>query len=182
MIIACYLIGAVAGKVPWKFLVALHALINFNFCYLTQAPMFTIHSLNQAASTLQEFHQNKDTILQHGPPDSWQIPKLELLQSVVPGIHQSSTAMQNGLWISQNIYTSKKSRHQHMLATTKIINNSQIVQYLDRLNKCFCFTLAIYIEEHCTKDQAINEGFIEYDHNHKPDIKKLAFKAYHTVG
>ena len=119
MIIACYLVGAVAGKVPWKFLVALHALINF--CYLTQAPMFTIHSLNQVASTFQEFHQNNDTILQHGPQDSWQIPKLELLQSVVPGIHQSSTAMQNGLWIAQNIYTSKKSRHQHMLATTKII-------------------------------------------------------------
>ena len=89
--IQCYIIGTVAGGVPCTFFIALCAL---DFHYQAQAPTFTTHSLNWVARALQEFHDNKDAIICHGTRKNWKLPKLELLQSVVPGIHQSGAAMQ----------------------------------------------------------------------------------------
>ncbi|KAF8547393.1 hypothetical protein OG21DRAFT_1490269 [Imleria badia] len=172
-----YIIGAVAGSVPWRFLMALHALLNF--CYLAQALVFTTHLLEQLASSLQEFHENKDAIVQCGARDGWQIPKLELLQSMVPGIRQSGSAMQ---------WTTDIMEHAHIKeikVPTRAGNNqnyhSQIACHLNRLDKCFHFNLATYIEECCHGDQAVDEGFAD-DHEdneeHEPDTEKLSFAEY----
>jgi Plavaka transposase len=59
-----YIIAAVAGSVPCKFLTAIHALLNF--CYLAQAPSFTTGSIERVASALQEFHNCKDAIMRQG--------------------------------------------------------------------------------------------------------------------
>ncbi|KIJ10412.1 hypothetical protein PAXINDRAFT_27957, partial [Paxillus involutus ATCC 200175] len=92
-----YIVGAIAGSVPRKLLVTIHALLDF--CYLAQAPSFTNQSLERVASALKEFHDNKEAVLRTGmrSVSNWEIPKLELLQSVVPSIRQSGVAMQ---WIA----------------------------------------------------------------------------------
>ena len=82
-----YIIGIIAGAVPPRFLSAVHALVDFR--YLAQAPVFTDQSLDKLSNTLQLFHTNKDTIVSAGcrkDSASWEIPKLELLQSVVSNI------------------------------------------------------------------------------------------------
>ncbi|KAF8547717.1 hypothetical protein OG21DRAFT_1489990 [Imleria badia] len=155
-----YIIGAVASSVPWRFLMALHALLNF--CYLAQALVFATHLLEQLASALQEFHENKDAIVY-----------------MVPGIRQSGSAMQ---------WTTDIMEHAHIKeikVPTRAGNNqnyhSQIARHLNRLDKCFHFNLATYIEECCHGDQAVDEGFAD-DHEdneeHEPDTEKLSFAEY----
>lgn len=175
-----YLIGVVAGRAPRRFIAALRALLDFR--YLAQAPVFTTYSLDRVANALQEFHQNKDAIVQHGARDGWKIPKLELLQSVVPGIRQSGAAMQ---------WTADITEHKHVeeiKVPARAGNNqnyySQIARHLDRLDKCFRFDLAMYIEEHNTRNRVVDEGIVdddEYD-DHEPEIDNLDFEAYHTPG
>ncbi|KAI5988015.1 hypothetical protein EDD15DRAFT_2199192 [Pisolithus albus] len=59
------------------------------------APMFTDNSLTEVASALQDFYDNKDAIMAAGArKDSWEIPKLELLQSIIPSICLSGAVMQ----------------------------------------------------------------------------------------
>lgn len=79
-----YIVGIIAGRVPRRFLIAICALVDFH--YLMQAPMFSDQSLSKLTDMLQLFHDNKDAIVQTGARDSWEIPKLELLQSVVSSI------------------------------------------------------------------------------------------------
>ncbi|KAI5985785.1 hypothetical protein EDD15DRAFT_2373881 [Pisolithus albus] len=69
-----YIIAAVAGSVPCKFLTAIHALLDFH--YLAQVPSFTTQSIHRVASALQEFHNHKESI------------------SIVLSIHQSGAVMQ----------------------------------------------------------------------------------------
>ncbi|KAI5986994.1 hypothetical protein EDC04DRAFT_2614944 [Pisolithus marmoratus] len=90
--VQCYIIAAAAGSVPCKFLTAICALLHFH--YLMQAPSFTTQSINRVASTLQEFHNHKESIVSQGVRGDWQIPKLELLQSIVLSICQSGAVMQ----------------------------------------------------------------------------------------
>ncbi|KAF8838469.1 hypothetical protein BDN67DRAFT_907281, partial [Paxillus ammoniavirescens] len=90
--VQCYIIGAAAGSAPCKFLTAVRALIDFH--YLTQVPLFTTQLLERIKRALQEFHNNKDTIMHHDTRTNWEIPKLELPQSVVPSIIQSGAVMQ----------------------------------------------------------------------------------------
>ena len=82
-----YIIGIIASAVPPRFLSAIHALVNFR--YLAQAPVFTDQSLDKLSNTLQLFRTNKDAIMSAGcqkDSASWEIPKLELLQSIVSNI------------------------------------------------------------------------------------------------
>ena len=79
-----YIIGVIAGRVPHHFLIAIRVLVDFR--YLVQAPMFSDQSLSRLTDMLQLFHDNKDAITQAGTCDSWEIPKLELLQSMVSSI------------------------------------------------------------------------------------------------
>ncbi|KAF8546026.1 hypothetical protein OG21DRAFT_1528098 [Imleria badia] len=70
-----YLIGVIAGAVP--------------------TPCFTDDTLLKISNTLQEFHNHKDAVVHAGGQrDNWEIPKLELLQGVVPDIRHSGPIMQ----------------------------------------------------------------------------------------
>ena len=172
-----YIIGAVAGSIPWKFLMALRTLLDFR--YLAQAPVFTTHSLKQLTNALQEFHENKDAIVWSGARDGWQILKLELLQSVVPGIQQSGLAMQWTANITEHVHV------EEIKVLARAGNNqnyySQITHHLNRLNKCFHFDLATYIEEHRHGDQAVDEDFAddhEDDKEYELNAEKLSFAEY----
>ena len=88
-----YLVGMISGPSPAKFLTAIRALMDF--CYRVQARRINDGDIALINDALCEFHANKDVILQLGarrgegqkkPIDNWQIPKLELMQSIAPSI------------------------------------------------------------------------------------------------
>ena len=140
-----YIIGVIAGAVPPKFLTAIRALLDFH--YLAQMPCFDDNILNRIKASLDAFHENKSAIISagrrqgsNGPLDHWQIPKIKLLQHVVPSIRASGAIMQ---------WTADVTEHAHV---TKIKqparsrNNqdyyAQIARHLDCSDKCFRFDLA----------------------------------------
>ena len=88
-----YIVGVIAGSVLRRFLIAIRSLVDFH--YLAQAPVVMDDSLVNIAKALQDFHDHKDTITCVGAQkDSWEIPKLELLQSVIPSIRLSGIVTQ----------------------------------------------------------------------------------------
>ncbi|KIJ63917.1 hypothetical protein HYDPIDRAFT_29265 [Hydnomerulius pinastri MD-312] len=162
-----YIIGVIAGTVPQPFLIAVHALIEFR--YLAQAPSFTDDSLVKVANALQEFHDHKDAIVCAGArKDSWGIPKLELLQSVVPSIHLSGAVMQWSADPTEHVHV------QEIKVPARAGNNqnyySQIARHLDHSEKCFRFDIATYIESQAkgTSLEDDNEVF-EQEDEHEPD-------------
>ena len=170
-----YIISVVARKIPHKFLIAVHALLDFR--YLTQAPVFTTDSLDRVSAALQEFHDNKDAIISHGAWTNWEIPKLELLQSVVPSIHESGSTMQWSADITEHAHV------QEIKLPARAGNNqnyySQITHHLDRLEKCFRFDLATHIDRHV--DQSLeSEDELDGDNMHEPDAEDGSFAGYHT--
>ncbi|KAF9228181.1 hypothetical protein BS17DRAFT_877551 [Gyrodon lividus] len=104
-----YIIGAAAGSAPRKFLMAIRALIDFR--YLAQVPLFTTQLLERVKRALQEFHDNKDAIVCHGARTNWEIPKLELLQSVVPSIIQSGAVMQWTADVTEHAHVQEIKEH-----------------------------------------------------------------------
>lgn len=180
-----YIVGVIAGAVPKEFLVAIRALTDFR--YLAQAPSFTDESIKKVACALEEFHNHKDAILRakartgkNGPISSWEIPKLELLQSVAPSIRQSGAVMQ---------WTADITEHAHVdeiKVPARAGNNqnyySQISRHLDRLEKCFRFDLATYIESHADvmelgdEDEAVDQD----DEEHEPASDDLSLSEYHS--
>ena len=166
-----YIIAAMAGSVSREFLKAIRALLDFR--YLAQAPLFTTQSIERVASALQEFHDHKDSILKQGVRDNWKIPKLELLQSVVPSIRQSGAVIQWPADITEHAHVDE------IKVPARASNNqnyySQISRHLDRLDKCSRFDLATYIEEHIDKGRDDDEGFSNSgeDEDHEPATEKV---------
>ena len=96
-----------------------------DFHYLAQAPFFSDNTLSKVSEALQDFHNHKHTIvLAEGQKDNWEIPKLELLQGVIPDIHHAGPVMQ---------WSVDPTEHAHM-QEIKIPDNqdydSQIACYL----------------------------------------------------
>ncbi|KAI6008569.1 hypothetical protein EDC04DRAFT_2907000 [Pisolithus marmoratus] len=129
--VQCYIIATVAGSVPCKFLTAIHTLLDFH--YLAQALSFTTRSLEKVASSLQEFHNHKEAIMSEGIRVDWQIPKLELLQSVVLSIQQSGAVMQWLADITEHAHV-KEIKVPARAGNNQNYNN-QIVCHLNRLDK-----------------------------------------------
>ena len=135
-----YIIGIIAGAIPPKFLVAIRGLLDF--WYLSQMPRFDDNSLNKVEAALRVFHNNKLAIISagsrqgsKGPLEHWEIPKLKLLQNVVPSIRASRAIMQ---------WTADVMEHAHVTEIKQPArsgNNqdyySQIAWHLDRSDKCF---------------------------------------------
>ena len=91
--------------------------------------MFFNQSLSRLTDTLQLFHDNKDAITQAGTHDSWEIPKLELLQSVVSSIRRSGPVIQ---WSAD---ATEHAHIQEIKVPARASNNQnyykQITCYLD---------------------------------------------------
>ncbi|KAG2064248.1 hypothetical protein BDR04DRAFT_1035798, partial [Suillus decipiens] len=155
-----------------------------DFCYLVQSPQIDDIDLKHISAALKVFHANKDSILasgfwcgQHGAIiDNWYIPKIELMQSIVPSIQNSRVIMQ---------WTADTTEHAHI---TKIkdpacsSNNhnydSQICQHLDRADKCCCFELAMNLLDNMPgSEQQVNidhgdaiDDDIDFDVDNDHDI------------
>ncbi|KAG1717745.1 hypothetical protein EDB19DRAFT_1839292 [Suillus lakei] len=89
-----------ADAAPPGVIVAVHALMHFN--YLVQSLCIDDKDLGHIAAALDEFHANKQSIIAAGVHqgkggktiDNWQIPKLELMQSIVTSIRNSGVIAQ----------------------------------------------------------------------------------------
>ncbi|KAI5981166.1 hypothetical protein EDD15DRAFT_2204477 [Pisolithus albus] len=165
-----YIIATVAGSVPRKFLMAIRTLLDFR--YLAQAPSFTTRSIDRVASALQEFHNHKEAIVSQGVRADWKIPKLELLQSVLPSIRQLGVVMQWSADITEHAHVeeikvpARASNNQNY--------NSQIVRHLDWLNKCFRFDLATSLEHRVNKEGGDEDSSdLDVDEEHEPDAEKI---------
>ncbi|KAG0694673.1 hypothetical protein DFH29DRAFT_815065, partial [Suillus ampliporus] len=98
--IQCSIIAVSADAAPCGVLVAVCTLMDF--CYLIQSPSIDDNNLLRISAVLNEFHANKDAIIDAGVCrgkgnkviDNWYIPKLELMQSVVPSIRNSGVMAQ----------------------------------------------------------------------------------------
>jgi len=177
-----YIIRVIVGAVPPKFLAAIRALLNFQ--YLAQMPHFDDNSLNRIEAALHAFHANKSAIItagsrqgSKGPLEHWEIPKLELLQHVIPSIRASGAIMQ---W-SANV-----TEHTHVTEIKQPAcsgNNqdyySQIAWYLDRSDKCFRFDIATQLASAEQGGPDNNNDNKREEDEHEPDSEALHVSHYH---
>ncbi|KAI6018727.1 hypothetical protein BKA83DRAFT_4496207 [Pisolithus microcarpus] len=143
-----YLVVVIAGSAHANVIAAVHALMEFH--YLAQAPAITEEGCEKIAVALAEFHHYKHAIIDRGLRrgdqsglvlEHWEIPKLELLQSVVPSIPQVSSVLQ---WSADTM------EHAHIEVvkdpasrTNNKDYSSQICRHLDRVEKCQMFDTAV---------------------------------------
>ncbi|KAG1871543.1 hypothetical protein F4604DRAFT_1926275 [Suillus subluteus] len=94
-----YLVAVIMNAAPPGVVIAVHALMDFH--YLSQAVTIDGTQCQKILDALRTFHDHKHEIIAHGGHrgaksknilDNWYIPKLEMMQSVVPSIYQMHTA------------------------------------------------------------------------------------------
>ncbi|KAG1730296.1 hypothetical protein EDB19DRAFT_1832046 [Suillus lakei] len=98
---------------PPGVIVAVRALMHFN--YLVQSPCIDDKDLSRIAATLDEFHANKQSIITAGvcqgkggkTIDNWQIPKLELMQSIVTSIRNSGVIAQWSADVTEHVHVTE---------------------------------------------------------------------------
>ncbi|KAJ3491611.1 hypothetical protein NLJ89_g11320 [Agrocybe chaxingu] len=145
-----YIIPVIAGAVSPLFLIAVRSLLDFR--YLAQSTVVDDRTCMKIQETLDSFHHHKQAIIdagarrgKNGPIQTWQIPKLEFLQSVVSNIQLNGAAIQ---WSAD---TTERAHIEVVKDPANSGNNqlyeSQICRYLDHLDKLETFDLATAILE-----------------------------------
>ncbi|KAI6015807.1 hypothetical protein BKA83DRAFT_4060711 [Pisolithus microcarpus] len=145
-----YLVAVIAGAAHPDVVAVVCALTEF--CYLAQAPVITEEGCEKIAAALAEFHHYKQAIIDGGLRrgdqsgsilEHWEIPKLELLQSVVPSISQVGSVLQ---------WSADTTEHAHIEVvkdpasrTNNKDYSSQICRHLDRVEKCQMFDTAVHL-------------------------------------
>ena len=158
-----YIIGIVAGAVPPRFLIAIRGLLDFR--YLAQMPLFDESALSKLDTALQSFHDNKEAIVAVGVRSHFEIPKLELLQHVVPSIRASGAVLQWSADVTEHAHVTEIKKPAR--AGNNQNYNSQITRHLDRAEKCARFDVATRILSLC--EGVGDTGEEEEDHQHEPD-------------
>ncbi|KAI6097815.1 hypothetical protein F5141DRAFT_1011188, partial [Pisolithus sp. B1] len=152
------------------FLIAVCTLVDFH--YLAQASVFTDCSLDRLMNTLQLFHDNKDAVMQAGVRDAWEIPKLELLQSVVSNIRRSGPVIQ---WSAN---ATEHAHIQEVKVPAWLSNNqnyyNQITCYLDHSDKCFHFNVTTYFETCCEGNPSEDDDNLEEEHDIELDFNNCS--------
>ena len=145
-----YLVGVIAGKAPPPFVIAIRALMDFR--YLAQARQLDDIIISRITSSLQLFHNHKQSILDHRgrvgkgnkPMDHFQIPKLELMHGVILSITSSGAVIQ---W---SVDTTEHAHIMEVKVPGRSGNNQsytpQICWWLDRSEKHRNFSLALSIQ------------------------------------
>lgn len=134
-----YILGVIAGAVPLKFIICIRTLLDLH--YLAQMPNVPTDTLEEIEAALKTFHNFKKVILdskyrvgkKNTPINHFEIPKLELLHSVVVCIKWSGALPQWSADCTErshiNLIKKPKSK------TNGIEYNSQICRSLDRSEK-----------------------------------------------
>ncbi|KAG2148856.1 hypothetical protein DEU56DRAFT_730116 [Suillus clintonianus] len=151
-----YIIALCADAAPPGIITAIRALMQFR--YLVQSPRINGDDLERISRALDEFHANKDAIIDAGarrgkgnrPITNWYIPKLELMQNIVPSIRNSGVTMQWSADVTELAHISE------IKDPARASNNNnydpQICRHLDRAEKCRCFELATSLLDSTTKE------------------------------
>ena len=161
-----YLIAIISGGVDADIVIVVHALMEFR--YLSQAPATTPHTRDRIQAALNEFHDHKQAVVDLGlrqdqkmEMDHFHIPKLELMQQVVPSIMQVGSLLQ---------WSTDTTEHAHIEVIkdlASMTNNqdydSQICCTLDRDEKCQLFETAICLREFQEAPQSWDEAELEDD-------------------
>ena len=124
-----------------------------DFRYRVQAHRIMEMDIELIKSALQEFHSYKHSILNNGlcrglankPIDNWYVPKLKLMQNVVPSISRVGITIQ---------WSADVTKHAHIVQikdpARRSNNNNynpQICRQLNRLEKCRNFELAAALKD-----------------------------------
>jgi hypothetical protein len=171
------IIAVSADAVPSAVITAVRALMDFR--YLVQSLRIDDDDLKRISAALAEFHANKYAITAAGfrrgkgnkVIDNWYIPKLELMQSIVPSIRNTGVTIQ---------WTADTTEHAHVTeikdpARSGNNNNydSQICRYLDRADKCRRFDLATNLldssKPHADSDEYGDVGHDDIDSDDDDD-------------
>ncbi|KAI6022630.1 hypothetical protein EDC04DRAFT_2575111 [Pisolithus marmoratus] len=176
-----YIVGVITGAVPWKFLAAISALLNF--CYLAQMPHFDNDALSRVEAVLQVFHDNKSGIITSGgrqgcnrPLQHWEILKLELLQHVVPSIHTSGAIMQWMAYVTEHVHATEIK--QPACAGNNQDHYVQIAWHLDCSKKCFQFNLTTCLASIEHGESGEDDKDQEYEH--ELDLETLQASHYYA--
>ena len=144
-----YILGVIAGAVPLEFIVCIRTLLDLH--YLAQMPNVPTDALEEIEAALRTFHDYKKIILdskyrvgkKNTPINHFEIPKLELLHSVVACIKWSGALSQ---WSADRTERSHIDLIKKPKSNTNGIEyNSQICRNLDRSEKLRLFDLATAI-------------------------------------
>ncbi|KAG0704061.1 hypothetical protein DFH29DRAFT_997947 [Suillus ampliporus] len=147
-----YLVAVIANAAPPGVVIAVRALMDFR--YLSQAVTIDGKQCQKILNALKTFHDHKHEVIAHGGRrgakskdilDNWYIPKLELMQSVVPSIYQVGSPIQ---WSAD---TTERAHITLIKDPAESTNNQnydpQICRYLDRIEKCRHFHTATSIAQ-----------------------------------
>jgi hypothetical protein len=146
-----YLVSAIAGRAPKEFVIAIRALMDFR--YLAQAPVIDEEICCKIEAALALFHTYKWAIMEANARvgkgnktiDDWYIPKLELMQSVVPNICYNGVPMQWSADITERAHITEIKDPAHSGNNQNY--ESQITRHLDRADKCDRFDLATSVRD-----------------------------------
>ncbi|KAF7325721.1 hypothetical protein MKEN_00422400 [Mycena kentingensis (nom. inval.)] len=133
-------ISIIAEAAPREVLCALRALMDFRF--MAQAPQIDESTLIRMEALLAQFHELKHHIIEANgrEQDHFNIPKLELLHSIVPSIRWAGVPMQYTADITEKAH-STQIKVPARTETNHRDYDPQIVRHLDRAEKLRLFTL-----------------------------------------
>ncbi|KAG0703857.1 hypothetical protein DFH29DRAFT_981702 [Suillus ampliporus] len=146
------IIALSVDAMPPGIMISVCALMHFR--YLVQSPRIDDNDLARISAALDEFHANKHAIITasirrgkgNTAINNWHIPKLELMQNIVPSIRSSGVI---GQW------SADATEHAHITEVkdpARSTNNNnydpQICRFLDRTDKCNRFDLATSLLDH----------------------------------
>jgi len=177
-----FIVGVIAGHAPRDVIIAVRALMDFR--YRIQAYRITDRDIEVINSVLREFHSHKNSILDAGlrrgkankPINNWHIPKLELMQSVVPSILRAGVPIQ---------WSADLTEHAHIeqikdpaRGSNNNNYNPQICRQLDRLEKCRNFNIAMTLKDPALRwDIATGMGD-EHDEESNPHVSSRPVTDY----
>lgn len=168
-----YIVAIIAGAVSVRFVAAIRGLLDFR--YFSQAPEIDDGTCEKLLAALKTFHDHKDAIMEANARvgkkgnliTDWNIPKLELMQSVVSNIRANGAACQWSADVTEHAHiTFVKNPADH---TNNQNYENQICRFLDRVDKTRRFDLATSIREAGVDlrldDQADRDNDIDIDIN-----------------
>ncbi|KAG9312837.1 hypothetical protein JVU11DRAFT_6264 [Chiua virens] len=137
-------------------------------------PVFDKQGLAKLNATLASFHTHKHAILATGAcSEHFQIPKLELMQYIVPSICVSGAPMQ---------WAADVTKHAHVTeikVPARTGNNqnyyAQIAHHLNCSERCFKFNLVIEI---ASSNTSPNDSDNPNHEDHDPNDKKYKSLTY----
>lgn len=154
-----YIVSIITGIAPRSFIIAIRSLMDFR--YLSQSKVLDSLTLTRITAALQEFHDHKHAILdarvrvgsKKNVINNWQIPKLEMMQSVA-----ASTRLIGPL-IQWSADATEHCNITEIKVPARASNNksydTQICRHLDRSEKCRVFDLATSLRQ---QDHALANG------------------------